>query len=132
MLGRLTLSTLFVTLAACGTSAKSPDAAPMHDSSGGADALTGVQTVACPTTPDATVTASDPGTFAYSMASTSITVGQVVKFVMASDHNVVPDTGGDPGVHVDFAGSVCKKFTVAGTFKFHCSLHLFEGMVVVN
>lgn len=127
MLGRLTLSTLFVTLAACGTSAKSPDAAATHDSPA-PDAQTSVQTVTCPATPDATVTI----TTVYVPMVTTITAGQIVQFVTQASHDVTPDTGQDPGVHVPFSKTECKKYTTAGTFSFHCSIHGFMGSVVVN
>ncbi len=96
------------------------------------DALTDVETVACPATPDAIVSSTNGNDTSYSVTTTNIAVGQVVKFVMATEHNVFPNTGQDPGLHVDFGASLCKKFTVAGTYTFKCSIHLFMGSVVVQ
>ena len=111
--------------------AKVVDAKPLVDAGPDAppDATTAVLTVVCPTTPDAVVMT---GADVYTPMMTTITVGQIVKFVMPGFHNVTPNTGQDPGEHVDFGKTECKQFTTAGTFTFQCSLHHFMGSVVVN
>ena len=94
-----------------------------------------VQMVTCPATPAATVMTSG---FAYSPMSTTISQGQVVKFVMPSEHNVVPghvpsDSAiADPGLTVNFSETKCFMFTQTGTYGFHCGPHSFDGTVVVQ
>lgn len=111
--------------------AKLIDAKPLVDAGPDAppDAITAVETVACPTTPDAVVTISS----VYVPMVTTITAGQIVKFTTPSFHDVTPNAGQDPGIHVGFSQAAeCKKYTVAGTYSFHCSVHGFMGSVVVN
>jgi plastocyanin len=137
MLARLTLSTMFLAaLASCGSSSNgNADAAAKKDSTVSPDATTGVETIACPATPDATMSNAS-GAFVATPgggSAATITVGQIVQFTTTSEHDATPNTGVDPGVHVPFnQTSECKKFTMAGTFAFHCSIHGFMGTVVVN
>lgn len=89
-----------------------------------------VMEVTCP--PNVAATVTTPG-FMYSPAATIITVGQVVKFTMASNHNVIPDAPtSDAGLTVDFGATKCLKFTEAATYHFECSPHHFKGTVTVN
>jgi len=70
---------------------------------------------------------------AYMPPATTIVQGQVVKFVMASDHDVAPDTSSDdPGLSVGFGQTKCLRFTTPGTYKFKCTAHGFTGTVTVN
>ena len=116
----------FVALAACSSNSSTP---PMIDAPAGA---TTVQTVSCAgVTPSATIMTTDT-TFAYSPTSATITQGQVVQFTMSTMHDVVPNTGGDPGLTAPFNATTCLKFTSPGTFKFHCMPHGFQGTVTVN
>jgi plastocyanin len=90
-----------------------------------------VMTVTCPATPDATVTTGVAD--AYVQPATTITQGQVVKFVMNAAHNVAPNTTmSDSGLNVGFGATACLMFTHTGTFGFHCSAHGFMGTVTVN
>jgi len=96
------------------------------------DALTDVETVVCPTTPDAIVGSTNGNFTSYTVPSTTIAVGQIVQFAMATEHNVFPNAGQDPGLHVGFGVTLCKKFTVPGTYTLKCSAHLFMGTVTVT
>lgn len=79
-----------------------------------------------------TVTTSN-GTTAYMPSTTTISQGDVVKFVMSSKHDVTPDaTGSDPGLVVAKGQTKCLKFTATGTFGFHCSAHATMGSIVVQ
>jgi plastocyanin len=102
---------------------------------GGADApATTVMVVdPCPATPDATVT-TDDSSFAYMPQMTTITQGQVVKFVTSSTHDVKPNTlqNTDAGLIVGFSQTKCLRFTATGTFGFKCSIHAFTGTIQVN
>ncbi len=117
-------------LAACGSDSKTPDAAVTHDSHPAT-----VQMVTCPATPAATVTTSG---FMYSPMTTTITQGQIVKFMPAIDHNVVPghvpsdSTIADPGLNVSFGATTCLMFTQTGMYGFHCGPHMFNGTIVVQ
>ena len=90
-------------------------------------------TVDCATvTPVATITTTND-VFAYSPPAATIAVNDVVEFMMASNHNVVPDaTMSDTGLHVNFGETKCLKFTVAGEFHFHCQPHGFHGVITAN
>ncbi|HTR55198.1 MAG TPA: hypothetical protein VMJ10_31160 [Kofleriaceae bacterium] len=123
---------LVCTLAACGSSNSQNDAATKKD---GASAPT-VGTVDCGTfTPVATVTIVG---MAYSPQPLTINEGQVVEFVTTSTHNVTPghfsadSTIADPGLSVDFSTTACKMFTFAGPYGFHCSVHGFDGTIMVQ
>jgi plastocyanin len=119
-------------LAACGGSdSKTPDAAAgQHD----APPAT-VQTVTCPATPAAVVMTSG---FMFSPTMTTITQGQIVQFVMPSEHDVVPghvptdSSIADPGLDVNFAETKCLMFTQSGMYGFHCGPHSFNGTIMVN
>ena len=88
--------------------------------------------VTCPAPPAKTITADNDKDF-YMPSSVTITVGQVVKFTMPSNHNVTPDdTMSDPGLSVNYSETKCLMFTRKGTFGFHCVPHLFTGTVVVQ
>jgi len=87
----------------------------------------------CPGTPDATVM-TDDSTFSYSPGATTITQGQVVKFLTSATHDVKPNTAvnTDTGLNVGFNQTKCLRFTATGTFGFRCSFHGFVGTVTVN
>lgn len=105
------------------------------DVDAGADApvTTVVAVDPCPATPDATVITEDTS-FTYMPAMTTITQGQVVKFVTSPEHDVKPNAtkSSDPGLVVGFNKTVCLRFTETGTFNFVCSLHGFGGSITVN
>jgi plastocyanin len=91
-----------------------------------------VTTVDCATNaPTATVATAN---FMFTPMSTTITVGQVVKFQMESSHDVGPDssTTTDGGLNVGFGATACLKFSKAGTFGFICTAHNFKGSITVN
>ncbi|HEY5949887.1 MAG TPA: plastocyanin/azurin family copper-binding protein [Kofleriaceae bacterium] len=103
--------------------AKTPDAATNK-----------VVAVTCPTTADATVMTTN-GSFSFMPAATPLALNGVVKFVMSSEHNVVPNTIApmtDPGLMVNFGETKCLKFTAVGTFGFACGPHSFAGTVTVQ
>jgi len=87
----------------------------------------------CPATPDATVITED-SSFAYMPQMTTITQGQVVKFVTSASHDVKPSGSkpSDPGLNVGFNKTACLRFTQTGTFNFVCSIHGFAGAIQVN
>ena len=112
-------------LAACGGSdSKTADAAAPT-----------VMMVTCPATPDAVVTTSG---FMFSPETTTISQGQIVKFMPAIDHDVVPghnpadSTIADPGLNVSFGATTCLMFTHTGMYGFHCMPHGFNGTIVVQ
>ena len=92
-----------------------------------------VQAVTCPGSPDATVTSSNTSSV-YAPAATTVPVGGIVKFAMASTHNVAPNTlvNTDPGLSVGFGETKCLKFNKAGTFGFFCTAHSFTGTITVQ
>jgi plastocyanin len=88
------------------------------------------------TTPNATITAvgtaTDGSDGKFMPMSATITQGQVVQFVTTALHNVAPNTGTDSTLSVGFSETKCFRFTMSGTFAFHCSPHGFQGSVIVN
>jgi plastocyanin len=115
----LRLSWVVAALAACGSNSTKSDT-PVS---------TTIQTVSCTgITPAATVSTTATST-AYSQPSTTITMGQVVQFTMASAHNVSSTT---PGLAVDFGQTKCLQFTATGMFHFMCSVHGFTGTITVQ
>jgi plastocyanin len=128
---------LLVSLVACGGSGSpgNSDAPARIDAAIDAPpAPATVMAVACPATPDAMVTSSNSNDASYTPSTTTITVGQIVKFVMSSSHNAQPLPGAmsDSGLAVNFGQTACLNFTKAGTFNFYCTVHTFQGVVVVN
>src|SRR5262245_2434831 len=87
----------------------------------------------CPGSPDGTVT-TDDATFAYSPSGTTISQGQVIKFVTSATHDVKPNTvvTTDVGLNVGFNQTKCLRFTATGMFGFRCSIHGFVGTITVN
>lgn len=132
---------MLIVLAACGgddgdttmhrDAATNPiDAAPMADAP--VDAQQFVVTVTCPGNEAATITTTN-GVNAYSPDAVTVDVNDVVKFVMASSHNVIPTgTQTDPGLRVGFGETKCLQFTTAGTFTFKCQPHPFSGTITVQ
>jgi plastocyanin len=127
---RVVSSLACLCLAACsGSSAPSnPDAAAMADGAGPS-----VRMVTCPPGGMPTVTTSN-AVLAYTPDTTTISAHGIVKFAMASDHNVVPDTSQstDAALNVSFGETACLEFDKVGTFHFKCSTHLFMGAIVVR
>lgn len=88
--------------------------------------------VVTPCTGESAMVITD-GTFKYQPAATTITAGQIVKFVMDSSHDVAPKTtSDDSGLRVGFGQTKCLKFTTAGTFNFKCTPHGFSGSITVQ
>ncbi len=83
----------------------------------------------CPATPDATIT-----TLAtmFDMPSVTINQGQVVKFVSTSTHPISALAGTDSTLAVPEGATRCFRFTMAGTFKFKCTVHGYTGTLTVN
>lgn len=98
-----------------------------------ADTTPSVRTVTCPPGSFPTVMTSD-GQMMFSPASTMISAHGIVKFVTSAIHNVAPNPAkaSDPNLHVDFNTTACLEFDKPGTFNFYCSVHHFEGMIVVQ
>lgn len=65
---------------------------------------------------------------------TTITVGQVVKFLITSEHFVLPNTltTTDPALNVGRGETKCFRFNVPGTYGFLCGVHSFTGTIVVQ
>jgi plastocyanin len=125
------LAMVALVVAACGGSDNTAVDAPASIDTPAAT----VQMVTCPGTPAAMVTTSG---FMYAPVTTNITQGQVVQFVMPSEHNVVAghvpsdSTIADPGLSVNFSETKCFMFTQSGMYGFHCGPHSFNGTIVVQ
>ena len=130
------LTAIGVALAACAFAACGGDdggGGGLTDGGNQADAAGAVAEVTCPSTPDATVTTTNM-VDAYMPMATTISVNGVVKFVMASSHNVTPNTitTTDPAISVNFGQTKCLRFAQAGTYGFYCMPHGFSGTITVQ
>ena len=124
----LRCSLVLCAFAACGGGGDDPPA----DSAASADAPPStIETITPCAGESATVMTT--GAFSYMPAATTITAGQIVKFVMDPSHDVAPKTAADDkGLRVGFGATKCLKFTTAGTFNFKCTPHGFAGSITVN
>jgi len=123
MLIRTSLA-LMIALAACSSSSSNtPDSNTAT-----------VMAVTCPPGATLPTIATDENTNAFTPSTTSIGVGEIVKFAMSASHNVAPDPhkATDAGLVVGLGATACLMFTKAGTFNFECGIHLFEGAVTVQ
>jgi hypothetical protein len=83
----------------------------------------------CPATPDLTITTLAT---AFDMPASTITQGKVVKFVSTATHPIKAQAGTDPALAVPEGQTKCFRFTMAGTFKFQCTVHGYAGTITVN
>ena len=92
-----------------------------------------VQAVTCPSAVDGNVLTTST-VDAYMPMTQTVPLNAVVKFTMASVHNVAPNTVGstDPGLVVVFGQTKCLKFTQAWTYGFFCTAHSFAGTVTIQ
>jgi plastocyanin len=96
-----------------------------------------VQLVACPGSGSTDVSIAD---FAFSPSSITISANTIVKWTNngPSTHTVtsttVPTNGNFDSSNILSGSSVCFKFTTAGTYNYHCSIHptLMSGVVTVQ
>lgn len=109
------------------------------NTSGGAsvDAMPDAPTVpvialsTCPATVAAMVEDSPT---AFIPKATTITKGQVVKFVITAEHLVIPNTlvNTDPLLRVSRGETKCFQFNVPATYGFLCGVHSFTGTITVQ
>ena len=83
----------------------------------------------CPATPDLTIMTLAT---AFDKPSSTITQGQVVKFISTSSHPIKAKTGTDATLSVPAGQTRCFRFTMAGTYSFQCTTHSYAGMITVN
>lgn len=136
MLRSVSLVLISLGLAACGGGDDPPAGvdAPVNP---GVDAPPSTVQEVTPCTGEA-ATIESTGGFRFDngagSSSVTINVGEIVKFVSGSSHNVIPVMpNSDPGLSVGFGATKCLRFTQAGTFNFRCQPHpSMTGSVVVN
>jgi plastocyanin len=65
---------------------------------------------------------------------TTINTGQSVKFMITSEHFVLPNTltTTDPALNVKRGETKCFKFNTVGTYGFLCGVHGFTGTITVQ
>lgn len=85
----------------------------------------------CPNTVAATVTDSS---MAFIPMETTIRAGDDVKFMITSEHIVIPNTlvNTDPALHIDRGETKCFRFHEPGTYGFLCQVHGFTGSITVQ
>ncbi len=114
--------------AACGGSSSNPDAAGSSTDAKPAE----VEVVSCTgVTPVQTITVTNVP-FAYSPATATINVGDVVHFSPTASHPTSSGAGGTPDNKFHVGADACLKFTKAGTYPFFCEPHGFTGTITVN
>lgn len=64
----------------------------------------------------------------------TLSVGQVAKFVITSEHFVIPNTltTTDPALMVKRGETKCFRFDVPGMYNFLCGVHGFTGSITVQ
>lgn len=115
----------FVSLTACGGSSdeETPDAGP--DGGGNTPAA---EMVACNASVTKEITTNNT-TAAFIPASTTVTAGTTVRFVMSTMH----DARSNQNLFtVNYGETVCVKFNTAGAYTFRCNPHGFSGTVTVQ
>ena len=124
---------LCLAIAACGGGGDDPAPADTAAATDAPAQVATVMTVVCDGTESATT--SSEAQFAFDPPNVTISVGQVVKFISGSVHNVIPGAAPtDSGLRLPTKGATgCLKFTAAGTFNFKCEPHpSMKGSVTVN
>ncbi len=125
----LRCSLVLFAFAACGGGGGDPAPADSPSTTDGPAST--IETITPCAGESATVTTDS--SFKYTPMATTITAGQIVKFVMDPSHDVAPKTAADDkGLRVGFGATKCLKFTTAGTFNFKCTPHGFAGSITVN
>lgn len=111
--------------AGCTTSSASIDATP------DVPPVPVVALSSCPATVAATV--MDSPTMFIPKTST-IRVGEVVKFVITAEHLVIPNTlvNTDQLLRVGRGETKCFQFNVPATYGFLCGVHSFTGSITVQ
>jgi len=115
---------LFVLGCGGGSESSTPDAAPP-------DAPVPVITLSsCPNVVDATV--QDSPTM-FIPKETTLGRGGIAKFVITSEHFVIPNTlvNTDLALNVARGETKCFKFMVSGTYGFLCGVHGFTGTITI-
>jgi plastocyanin len=106
-----------------GGTSTAPDAMP--------DAPVPVITLAsCPSVVDVTI--QDSPTM-FIPKETTLGRGGIAKFVITSEHFVIPNTlvNTDPALNVARGETKCFKFMVTGTYGFLCGVHGFTGTITI-
>lgn len=85
----------------------------------------------CPAVVDGTIMDSPT---AFIPKTTTTGVGGIIKFVITSEHFVLPNTltTTDPALMVSRGETKCFKFNVAGSYGFLCGVHGFTGTITVQ
>ena len=112
-------------LAACGGGSDDPPA----DSPAGDAPSSAIMAVSPCTGEAATVMTLETR---FEPPNTTISNGQIVKFVTEATHPIVPNTGTDAALTVGEAQTKCFRFTAPGTYGFRCPNHGLAGTIVVN
>jgi plastocyanin len=123
---RIVCASIIAATAACGGGSSTPvDAAP------DAPVIPVELLDRCPDTVAATVT--DSSTAFIPMEST-IRVGDDVKFMITSEHIVIPNTlvMTDPALNIGRGETKCFRFHKPGTYGFLCQVHGFTGTITVQ
>ncbi|MCE9576347.1 MAG: hypothetical protein K8W52_24580 [Deltaproteobacteria bacterium] len=120
---------LSLAAAACGgDSSSTPDAAGSSIDAKPAD----VEVVSCTgVTPAQTITVTAVP-FAYSPASATINVGDVVHFQVGASHPTASGANATADGKWNVAADGCLKFTKAGTYPYFCVAHGFTGTLTVQ
>jgi plastocyanin len=90
-----------------------------------------VELSSCPATVAATI--EDSPTM-FIPKDSPITVGQVAKFVITSEHFVLPNTltTTDQALSIGRGQTKCFRFNVPGSYGFLCGVHGFTGTITVQ
>ncbi|MDQ3364683.1 MAG: cupredoxin domain-containing protein [Myxococcota bacterium] len=83
----------------------------------------------CPPTVDREITAEATR---FVPAMETATVGDVVKYTLATAHEIVPFPDTDPALAVPAGATRCFRFTKPGTYRYYCKFDSFAGSLTVD
>jgi plastocyanin len=85
----------------------------------------------CPATVATTIMDSPT---AFIPKDSTLAIGDVAKFVITSEHFVIPNTlkTTDPALMVNRGQTKCFQFNATGTYNFLCGVHSFPGSIIVQ
>jgi plastocyanin len=62
----------------------------------------------------------------------TIAAGEVVRYTLATAHELVPFPETDPALTVPAGSTRCFRFNKPGTYRYYCKFDSFAGSIVVN
>lgn len=122
---------LLVVASACETGGGGGNPLPAVDAAPDSPPVAVVELSSCPSAVAATI--EDSAT-RFIPNTATISIGDVVKFVITAEHFVIPNTltTTDDALRIGRGQTKCFRFNVTGTYGFLCGVHSFTGTITVQ